>query len=137
MSVTFEDVESARARVGTLIRRTPCVPASNLARTYGMNLWLKLETLQVSGSFKGRGAANKLLSLPIRDQRRGVVTASAGNHAQRLALHASRLGIESTIVMPEYTPIVKVSRTAGYGGNVVLHGATFDEAAHYARQLCD
>ena len=81
MSVTFEDVESARARVGTLIRRTPCVPAGNLARTYGMNLWLKLETLQVSGSFKGRGAANKLLSLPIRDQRRGVVTASAGNHA--------------------------------------------------------
>lgn len=136
MIVTLDDLKAAHDRIKGLVRRTPAIHAANLSKRSGMNLWLKLETQQITGAFKERGAANKLLSMPIEEQRRGVVAASAGNHAQGLAINASRLGMESTIVMPEYTPIVKVSRTAGYGGNVVLHGGAYDEAAAYARALC-
>ena len=137
MTVTLDDLLAARQRIRGLVRHTAVIPATNLSKVSGVNLWLKLETQQITGSFKERGAANKLLLMSIEEQRRGVVAASAGNHAQGLAINASRLGMEATIVMPEYTPIVKVSRTAGYGGNVVLHGGAYDEAAAYAHTLCE
>lgn len=137
MTVTLAAVVAARRRIQSLIRKTPSVPATNLSRSTGVNLWLKLETRQVTGSFKERGAANKLLTLTDEQRASGVVAASAGNHAQGLAINAARLGVDSTIVMPEYTPIVKVTRTTGYGGNVILHGCAYDEAAAYARALCE
>jgi threonine dehydratase len=137
MTVTLASVVAARRRIQSLIRKTPSVPATNLSRSTGVNLWLKLETRQVTGSFKERGAANKLLLLSEAERAGGVVAASAGNHAQGLAINAARLGIDATIVMPEYTPIVKVTRTRGYGGNVILHGGAYDEAAAYARILCE
>ncbi len=136
MTVSLAAVVAARRRIQSLVRKTPSVPATNLSRSTGVNLWLKLETRQVTGSFKERGAANKLLTLTEEERAQGVVAASAGNHAQGLAINAARLGVDATIVMPEYTPIVKATRTTGYGGNVVLHGATYDEAAEYARGLC-
>src|SRR5262249_1130044 len=95
----------------------------------------KLENLQRTGSFKERGAANRLLLLPKDERARGIVAASAGNHAQGVAVNAQRLGIQATIVMPEQTPLVKVQATKGFGARVVLHGASYDDAYAEARRL--
>ena len=127
-------VVAARRRIAKHLRPTPLVHAFNLSKRTGIDLYLKLESAHVTGAFKERGALNRLLRLRPEERERGVIAASAGNHAQALSLHASRLGIDATIVMPEHTPIVKVSRTQRYGAEVVLSGATFDDANALAIQ---
>ena len=108
-----------------------------LSKMTGHEVYLKLENLQMTGSFKERGALNRLLLLTAEESARGVVAASAGNHAQGVAYHATRLGIRSTIVMPLATPLVKVTATRGFGAEVVLHGANYDEAHAEARRICE
>jgi threonine dehydratase len=114
---------------------TPCRESYRLSNELGATVRLKLENLQVTGSFKERGAANKLLCLSDVERRAGVIAASAGNHAQALAYHAQRLGIAATLVMPEYTPLVKVMATRAFGAEVVLHGNGYDDAAAHAAEL--
>lgn len=135
--LTFDRIERARDRMGDRIYTSPLGRSENLSRSYDARLWFKLESLQITGSFKERGALNRLLTLTDEQRARGVVAASAGNHAQGVSLHATRLGVEATIVMPEGTPLMKVARTRRYGGNVVLHGATYDDAAEHAHALCE
>jgi threonine dehydratase len=129
--VRLPDLEAIRA-AAELIRgevvRTPFLYAPRLTQATGVDLWVKYENMQVTNSFKDRGALVKLLSLDEDARSRGVVAASAGNHAQAVAYHARRLGIPATIVMPERTPFVKVSSTRGHGARVVLHGETLAEA---------
>lgn len=136
-ALTLGDLVAARRRIAKQVRATPLVHAYNLSQRLGTELFLKLENKHVTGSFKERGAMNRLLTLSEDERRKGVVAASAGNHAQGLSLHATRLGINATIVMPEHTPLVKVSRTERYGANVLLRGATFDDAAAYARAIAE
>ncbi|WNZ60606.1 threonine ammonia-lyase [Myxococcus sp. MxC21-1] len=133
--VTLEDIQAARERLRSAIRPTPC-PQSDYytERTECAAVFFKLENLQRTGAFKERGALNKLLTLTEDERRRGVIAASAGNHAQGVAYHARRLGVSATIVMPERTPLIKVSRTRDdYGARVVLKGTNYDEA--YAEAL--
>ncbi|SET33995.1 threonine ammonia-lyase [Stigmatella erecta] len=128
--VTLQDILAARERIRGAIRPSPC-PASDYftERTRCSAVAFKMENLQRTGAFKERGALNKLLTLTPEEKARGVVAASAGNHAQGLAYHARRLGVKATIVMPERTPLIKVSRTRDdYEARVVLKGANFDEA---------
>jgi threonine dehydratase len=129
------DIEAAQARIAGRVRRTPLSESAALSRLSGASVHLKLENLQFTGSFKERGAANRLLSLSAAEQARGVITASAGNHAQAVALHASRLGVEATVVMPEATPLVKVQATEGHGARVILYGSGYDEAAEHAGEI--
>ena len=136
-ALTLGDVVAARRRIHKHVRNTALVYAYNLSLRTGVEVFLKLENTHVTGSFKERGALNRLLTLRDDEREGGVVAASAGNHAQGLSLHATRLGIGATIVMPEHTPIVKVSRTERYGATVDLHGATFDDASAYAQALCE
>lgn len=133
--VTLPDIQAARARLGRAVARTPCPLSHTLSQLCGCNTYFKLENLQMTGSFKERGALNKLLQLSTAEQEAGVVAASAGNHAQGVAYHATRLGIRSVIVMPKATPLVKVSNTSDLGGEVMLHGTNYDEALAYAKQL--
>jgi threonine dehydratase len=133
--VTLADVQAARARIRDLIAITPCPIADNFTEICGAQIHFKLEMLQRTGSFKERGAANKLMLLTPEERRRGVVAASAGNHAQGVAYNAQRLGIRSVIVMPETTPLVKVSATRQYGAEIILHGASYDDAYAEARTL--
>ena len=132
--VTLKDIEEARGRIQDGIERTPCPRSKYFSELLDLNeVYFKLENLQRTGSFKERGALNKLLTLTPEERARGVIAASAGNHAQGVAFHAGKLGIKATIVMPEQTPLIKVTSTRGYGAKVVLHGANFDEA--YAEAL--
>ncbi len=101
----------------------------------GADIWLKFENLQFTAAYKERGALNKLLALDESERKRGVVAASAGNHAQAVAYHGKRLGIPVTIVMPVSTPTIKVTQTEGHGATVILHGERFDDAHAYAKQL--
>lgn len=133
--VTVDDILLARSKVEQAITRTPCTLSLTLSRICGCNTYFKLENLQMTGSFKERGALNKLLALSEAERAAGVVAASAGNHAQGVAYHATRLGIRSVIVMPRTTPLIKVMNTRGLGGEVVLHGTTYDEALAHARFL--
>ncbi len=133
--ITLQDVQSARARLGRAIYHTPCPVSVTLSKLCGCHTYFKLENLQMTGSFKERGALNRLLQLSDAEKRAGVVAASAGNHAQGVAHHATRLGIRSVIVMPKQTPLIKVSNTRDLGGEVILHGANYDEALALARQL--
>lgn len=133
--VTLERIERARESLRDLVRLSPATRSPELSRRAGRNVWLKLENLQVTGSFKERGAAIKLLSLSPEDRARGVVAASAGNHAQGVAYHATRLGIPATIVMPDRTPLIKVQNTRNYGARVVLHGPGYDDAYEEAKRL--
>ncbi|MGF1544105.1 MAG: threonine ammonia-lyase [Parvularculaceae bacterium] len=128
---TAAGVAAAARRIAGAVVRTPLVRAERLSALTGLDLWLKLECLQHTGAFKERGALNKLLMLTDGERRRGVIAASAGNHAQGLAHHATRLGIPATIVMPTTTPDVKIRKTREFGAAVVLEGADFD-AAHAA-----
>ena len=114
---------------------TACPRSERLSRQHGADVFLKLESLQSTGSFKERGALNKLLQLTEAERNAGVIAASAGNHAQGVALHAQRQGITATIVMPSGTPLVKVSATRGYGAQIVLHGDSYEEAAREAERL--
>ncbi|ATB28089.1 threonine ammonia-lyase [Melittangium boletus] len=127
--VTLQDIEAAQQRIGDAVHRTPCPRSEHFKDlTDCAALYFKLENLQRTGAFKERGALNTLLSLTPEERARGVIAASAGNHAQGLAYHAGRRGVSTTIVMPERTPIIKVTRTRSYGAEVVLHGTNFDEA---------
>lgn len=132
--VTLQDIEDARQRLGDAVYRSACPRSEHFKDlTDCASLSFKLENLQRTGAFKERGALNKLLTLTSEERARGIIAASAGNHAQGLAYHSGRQGIPTTIVMPERTPIIKVTRTRSYGAKVVLHGANFDEA--YAEAL--
>jgi threonine dehydratase len=135
--VNLKDIEDARARFGRAIYHSPCPLSLTLSRLCGCQTYFKLENLQMTGSFKERGALNKLLQLSEAEKRAGVIAASAGNHAQGVAYHATRLKVKSTIVMPRPTPLIKVVNTRDLGGEVVLHGANYDEALAYARQIAD
>ncbi len=133
--ITLQDVQAARERLGRAIYHTPCPVSLTLSKLCGCHTYFKLENLQMTGSFKERGALNRLLQLSDAEKRAGVVAASAGNHAQGVAHHATRLGIRSVIVMPKQTPLIKVSNTRDLGGEVILHGANYDEALALAREL--
>jgi threonine dehydratase len=131
----FDDVCDARERVAETARETPLVYSHTFSEMTGADVHLKQEMLQRTGAFKIRGATNRIATLPEETLASGVVTASAGNHAQGVALAATRMGVDSKVVMPEAAPISKVKATRNYGAEVVLHGATYDDAAEYARQL--
>lgn len=135
MPVTFDAIEAARARLGDAIARTPLTRSETLSRAVGGDLHLKFENLQFTASFKERGALNKLLLLDEDERRRGVIAMSAGNHAQALAYHGSRLGIRVTIVMPRHTPNAKVEQTRVFGAEVFLHGDRFAETLEYTHRL--
>jgi threonine dehydratase len=133
--ITLADIQAARSTIGDSIFLSPCAYSETFSRLTGNRIFFKLENLQMTGSFKERGAINKLLSLTPEERRRGVVTASAGNHAQAVAYHSTRLGIKSTICMPVGTPLIKVSSTKNYGGEVILIGNNFDDACAEAERL--
>src|SRR5512146_2600166 len=132
---TLEDIKAARERIREQVHLTPCSRSEALSRLTGASAYLKLENLQKTGAYKERGALNKLLSLGAAERARGLIAASAGNHAQGVAYHAGRLGIAATIVMPETTPIMKVANTRAHGARIVLHGSSYDEAYAEARRL--
>jgi threonine dehydratase len=133
--VTLAEIEAARRIVAGHVLRTPTLPAPPLSALAGAEVFVKYENLQVTNSFKERGACVKLAALSADEQRRGVVAMSAGNHAQAVAYHAQRLSIPATIVMPVTTPFVKVKATEAYGATVVLHGETLVEAQARAKAL--
>jgi threonine dehydratase len=133
--LTFADIEAAAARIHGHVLRTPTLPSAILSRLTGAEIHLKLDHLQAVGSFKERGAANRLALLTKSERARGVVAMSAGNHAQGVARHAARQGVAATIVMPLHTPLAKVSGTASWGARVILHGTNVEEAAAHARHL--
>src|SRR6202048_797495 len=126
--VTLSDIETALGRIRKSIQITPCTRSETFSELAGNSVYLKLENRQRTGAYKERGALNKLLTLSPEERSRGVIAASAGNHAQAVAYHAARLGIRARICMPLPTPLIKVSATRGYGADVVLHGANYDEA---------
>jgi threonine dehydratase len=128
LSIALADVEAARRAVAGHVLRTPMLPAPRLSDLTGARVHVKYENLQVTNSFKERGALAKLASLSAAERRRGVIAISAGNHAQAVAYHAARLSIPATIVMPELTPFVKVAATKAHGAEVVLEGETIAEA---------
>ncbi|QNN64403.1 threonine ammonia-lyase [Sphingomonas rhizophila] len=132
---SFEDIKAAAGRIAGSIVRTPTMLSRTMSEIIGAEVWLKFENLQFTAAYKERGALNKLLHLTPEECRRGVVAASAGNHAQAVAYHGKRLGIPVTIVMPKSTPMVKVSQTEGHGAQVVLHGERFDDAYDHAKTL--
>jgi threonine dehydratase len=135
--IKLADVEAAAKRVAGRVSRTPSVASDAVSAATGAEVVLKLENLQVTGAFKERGAANRLALLGENERVRGVIAMSAGNHAQAVARHAKLLGIPATIVMPKYTPATKVTRTAAWGAEVVLHGETLAEAAIHAHHLAE
>ncbi|HTP49300.1 MAG TPA: threonine ammonia-lyase [Anaeromyxobacteraceae bacterium] len=133
--VSLEDVQAARNRIRDALYLSPCARSETLSRLTHTHAYLKLENLQMTGAYKERGALNRLLTLSPAERERGLIAASAGNHAQAVAYHAGRLKVKATIVMPETTPIMKVANTRGHGARVVLHGASYDEAYGEARRL--
>src|SRR3954462_2617177 len=133
--VTLQDVLAARDRIRGLVAVTPCPLSEPFSELCGARIHFKLENLQRTGSFKERGAANRLMLLTAEERKKGIVAASAGNHAQGVAVNAQRLGIHATIVMPETTPLVKVQATKGFGAKVVLCGMNYDDAYAEARRL--
>ena len=135
MTVTIADIKAARKVIAGAVLRTPMLPAPRLSALTGAEVFVKYENLQVTNSFKDRGALNKLSSLSEAERQRGVVAMSAGNHAQSVAYHAARLGIPATIVMPVTTPHVKVAATRSHGAEVVLHGETVADAQARCEQI--
>lgn len=135
---TLNDIEAAARRLQGQILETPCVESRTLSQIVGAQVFLKFENLQFTASFKERGACNKLVDVAASEGgARGVVAMSAGNHAQGVAYHAQRLGLPATIVMPRFTPGVKIERTRGFGANVVLHGDTLEAARTHAYELAE
>ena len=131
----IDDIRAAAQRIEGAVIRTPMLVSRTLSELIGAEVWLKFENLQFTAAYKERGALNKLLQLSPEERACGVIAASAGNHAQAVAYHAKRLGIPATIVMPESTPTVKVTQTAGHGASVVLYGKIVDDAFARAREL--
>ena len=134
-SLTIADIRAAAERIKGHVSRTDMDHSRTLSEICGCNIWLKFENLQFTAAYKERGALNALLLLTDEQRARGVIAASAGNHAQGLSYHGSRLGVPVTIVMPKTTPTVKVMQTQSVGGKVVLEGETFDDAYAYARSM--
>ncbi|MCJ1962634.1 MULTISPECIES: threonine ammonia-lyase [Novosphingobium] len=133
--LTLDDVRAASGRISGNIVRTPTMRSQTLSEITGADIWLKFENHQFTASYKERGALNALMQLSEERKSRGVIAASAGNHAQGLSYHGTRLGIPVTIVMPRTTPLVKVMQTESVGGKVVLEGESFDDAYAHARKL--
>jgi threonine dehydratase len=129
----LSEVRAAAALIKGAVERTPCLHSRTLSQLTGAKIWLKFENLQFTSSFKERGAVVKLSSLTPAERRQGVIAMSAGNHAQGVAYHAQRLGIPATIVMPRFTPNVKIKHTRAFGAEVLLHGESLADAAAYAR----
>jgi len=130
--ITLNDIQSALGPYSQLHLPLALRAFGDIFRVHRQQVYLKLDNLQRTGSFKERGALNKLLSLSTEERAQGVIAASAGNHAQGVAYHAGKLGIRAQICMPLTTPLIKVSATRGYGADVVLHGANYDEACEEA-----
>lgn len=135
LPVTLADVQAAAMRIMGAVVHTPTLHSKTLSDLTGANVWLKFENLQFTAAYKERGALNTLLQLDDAARAKGVIAASAGNHAQGLAYHGNRLGIPVTIVMPKSTPTVKVTQTESHGASIILEGESFDEAYAHARQL--
>jgi threonine dehydratase len=135
MTVTLNEIRDSAARLEGVINPTPIIPDERMSAAIGAKAFLKAECLQRAGSFKIRGAYNTISQLSDDEKRRGVVTGSAGNHAQAVALAAKFHGIKATIVLPEFAPLTKLVATRSYGAYAILHGKTFDEAVAYSRQL--
>jgi len=133
--IALAAIHAARKTIGDSVFLSPCAYSETFSRLTGNRIFFKLENLQMTGSFKERGAVNKLCALTADERQRGVITASAGNHAQGVAYHATRLGIRSKICMPVATPLIKVSSTKSYGAEVILFGNNFDEACDEAERL--
>ena len=133
--LNLADVRAAEVRLAGQILDTPCVESRTLSQITGAQVFLKFENLQFTASFKERGACNKLVQLSDDEKRRGVIAMSAGNHAQGVAYHAQRLGLRAVIVMPRFTPGVKVERTRSFGAEIVLHGDTLEESRAHALKL--
>ena len=133
--ITFADVEEARERVKEQIYISPFARSETISQMTGSKVFFKLENLQMTGSFKERGALNRLLTLTPEEARRGVIAASAGNHGMAVAFHSRRLNIAATIVMPQFAPLVKVTRVRQYGARSVLHGGDYDAAYAEAIRL--
>ncbi len=131
----LKHIEAAAARLSGQVLDTPFVESRTISQLTGCQVFLKFENLQYTASFKERGACNKLAQLSADERARGVIAMSAGNHAQGVAYHAQRLGLRAVIVMPRFTPGVKVERTRGFGAEVVLHGDTLEESRSHAREL--
>src|SRR5204863_6017311 len=126
--LALADIDGARRRIEGAVYETPCPYSRTLSELSGARCFVKLENLQMTGSFKERGAVNLLLQLEPATRARGVIAASAGNHGLAVAFHAARLGIPAVIVMPEWAPLIKVTSSRRYGAEVILHGANYDEA---------
>ncbi|ATI79502.1 MULTISPECIES: threonine ammonia-lyase [Sphingobium] len=135
LPVTVDDILAARTRISGSIVKTPTLISQTFSQMLGCNVYLKFENLQFTAAYKERGALNRLLQLDEAAKAKGVIGASAGNHAQGLAYHGKRLGVPVTIVMPTTTPIVKVTQTQGHGATVVQYGEKFDDAYAHARKL--
>ncbi|MDP3168530.1 MAG: threonine ammonia-lyase [Hydrogenophaga sp.] len=133
----LKDIQAAAARLAGHVLDTPFVESRTISQLTGCQVFLKFENLQYTASFKERGACNKLAQLSADERASGVIAMSAGNHAQGVAYHAHRLGIRAVIVMPRFTPGVKVERTRGFGAEVLLHGDTLDESRSHARELAE
>ncbi len=133
--ITFKDIEAARDRIKGAISYSPCPPSIPLSEITGMEIFCKLDNLQRTGSFKERGARNALAQLSADQKKRGVIAASAGNHAQALAYQGKLLGIPATVVMPKFAPLIKVNNCEELGANVVLHGKDFAEANARAHEI--
>jgi threonine dehydratase len=133
--ITIQDIQQARERMKGVVHKTPLEFSQTFSRLSGNNVYMKLENLQKTGSFKVRGSYNKIMSLSKEERERGVIAASAGNHAQGVAYSSSMIGIPCTIVMPKGAPLSKIQATQGYGANVILHGDVFDESLEYALKL--
>ena len=131
MTLSYDLIKDTRSAIADATMRTPTVRATRLSLRMGFDLFLKLENLQHTNSFKARGALAKLLTLSEAQRKKGVIACSAGNHAQGVAYHATRLGIRSTIVMPQGTPFNKIKRTEDFGATVVIHGEALDESMAY------
>ncbi|MGN6507680.1 MAG: threonine ammonia-lyase [Tepidisphaeraceae bacterium] len=137
MTVTLDDIVEARQRIRPHVYHSPCPPSNYLSAYIGASVYSKLENLQTTGSFKARGACNRLMQLSAEEKRRGVICVSAGNHAQGVAYHGRALGIPVTVVMPKWAPLVKVSNCRGFGADVILHGEHFGEARTLAMSLAE
>ncbi|GAA6121136.1 threonine ammonia-lyase [Acidovorax sp. FG27] len=135
--LSLQDIQAAAARLQGQVLDTPCVESQTLSQIVGAQVFLKFENLQFTATFKERGACNKLSQLSAEERAGGVIAMSAGNHAQGVAYHAQRLGLKAVIVMPRFTPGVKVERTRGFGAEVVLHGDTLEEARAHAYALAE
>jgi threonine dehydratase len=135
MAVNLESIKAARERIRGAVYESPCPYSLSLSRLCGCEVYCKFDHLQMTGSFKERGARNKLMLLSDEQRRKGVIAASAGNHALGLAYHGQQMGVPVTVLMPRWAPMVKVTNTRSFGANVVLHGETFDDCYTEAKKL--